>query len=156
MSKMFDLFEYRPGQLWGSSLPETREDLQKIADAGVKVVVSLESRFGFPDFSEFDLEQHRISIPDFGIPSDDNVRKFVKIVRGALDQGRPVLIHCLAGCGRTGTMMALAEVYLFDSADGQAAIDRVRKSRSCAIETDGQERSVLMHAENPLDDLRAM
>ncbi|MFW9799348.1 MAG: protein-tyrosine phosphatase family protein [Candidatus Thorarchaeota archaeon] len=150
---MFDLFEHRPGQLWGASLPETREDLQKIIDAGVKVVISLEARFGFPDFSEFSLEQHRISIPDFGIPSDDNVRKFVKIVQEALNHDKPVLIHCLAGCGRTGTMMALAEVYLYGSTDGRAAIDRVRKSRPCAVETDGQERSILKHAKNPLDIL---
>ncbi len=154
MNTMIDLFEHRTGQLWGSSLPETREDLQKIADAGVKVVISLESRFGFPDFSEFDLEQHRISIPDFGIPSDDNVRELVTIVREALDENKPVLIHCLAGCGRTGTMMALAEVYLYDSSNGRTAIDRVRKSRPCAVETDGQEESVLMHAKNPLDILR--
>ncbi|MHA2432256.1 MAG: protein-tyrosine phosphatase family protein [Candidatus Thorarchaeota archaeon] len=154
MNTMLDMFEHRPGELWGSALPETREDLERIVDAGIKVMISLESRFGFPDFSGLELEQHHITVPDFGIPSDDNVREFVTIVEDALKQGKPVLIHCLAGCGRTGTMMALAEVYLYDSADGRAAIDRVRKSRPCAIETDGQEEVIVKHAEMPIADLR--
>jgi protein-tyrosine phosphatase len=117
-------------------------------------MISLESRFGFPDFSGLELEQHHITIPDFGIPSDDNVREFVTVVKDALGQGKPVLVHCLAGCGRTGTMLALAEVYLYDSTDGKSAIDRVRKSRPCAIETDGQEETIIKHADMPIAELK--
>ncbi|MHA2119333.1 MAG: phosphatase domain-containing putative toxin [Candidatus Thorarchaeota archaeon] len=150
---MFQIFEHRTGELWGSSLPETSDDLKQIADAGIKVVISLESRFGFPDFSEFDLEHHRISIPDFDIPSEQNVREFVDIVKTALSQGKSVLVHCLAGCGRTGTMLALAEVYIYGQTEGRDAIDFVRKIRSCAIETSGQEESIKDHAANPLQGL---
>ncbi|MHA2141497.1 MAG: protein-tyrosine phosphatase family protein [Candidatus Thorarchaeota archaeon] len=147
------MFEHRSGELWGSSLPETNSDLQKIADAGIKVVVSLESRFGYPDFSEYGLEHHQISIPDFDIPSEQNVREFVDIVKTALNQGKSVLVHCLAGCGRTGTMLAIAEVYLYGETKGHNAIDTVRKTRSCAIETSGQEESIKAHAANPLQGL---
>ncbi|MFW9801815.1 MAG: protein-tyrosine phosphatase family protein [Candidatus Thorarchaeota archaeon] len=150
---MFQLFEHRPGELWGASLPETINDLQQIADAGIKVIISLESRFGFPDFSEFDLEHHQILIPDFEIPSEQNVREFVEIVKNALNQRKPVLIHCLAGCGRTGTMLAIAEVYLYGQTDGLDAIESVRKSRPCAVETAGQEDSIKAHAANPLRGL---
>ena len=151
---MFQIFEHRPGEIWGSSLPETSSDLKQIADAGIKVVISLESRFGFPDFSEFGLEHHQISIPDFDIPSEHNVREFVDIVKTALSQGKPVLVHCLAGCGRTGTMLAIAEVYLYGQTEGRDAIDLVRKNRSCAIETSGQEESIKTHAVNPLRGLK--
>ena len=154
MNTMFDMFEHRPGELWGSALPETRRDLQGIVDAGIKVMISLESRFGFPDLSELELEQHHITIPDFGIPSPDIVREFVTIVKGSFEKGKPVLVHCLAGCGRTGTMLGLAEVYLYDSTDGKSAIDRVRRSRPCAIETDGQEEVIIKHAETPIADLK--
>ncbi|MGD9382392.1 MAG: dual specificity protein phosphatase family protein [Candidatus Thorarchaeota archaeon] len=150
---MFQIFEHRTGELWGSSLPETSEDLKQIADAGIKVVISLESRFGFPDFSEFDLEHHQISIPDFDIPSEQNVRQFVDIVKAALSQGKSVLVHCLAGCGRTGTMLAIAEVYIYGQTKGRDAIELVRKTRSCAIETPGQEKSIEVHATNPLQGL---
>ncbi len=150
---MFQLFEHRPGELWGSSLPENNDDLQQIAEAGIKVVVSLESRFGFPDFSEFDLEHHQISIPDFDIPSEQNVREFVDILKTALSQDKPVLVHCLAGCGRTGTMLAIAEVYIYGQTEGLDAIDFVRKTRPCAIETSGQEESIKDHAANPLSGL---
>jgi atypical dual specificity phosphatase len=151
---VFQIFEHRPGELWGSSLPETDTDLQNIAEAGIKVVISLESRFGFPDFSKYGLEHHQISIPDFDIPSEQNVKELVSIVKAALSQKKPVLVHCLAGCGRTGTMLALIEVYIYGQADGQTAIDIVRKSRSCAIETSGQEESIIHHAANPLPGLK--
>ena len=150
---MFQLFEHKIGELWGSALPENRTDLQQISDAGIKVVISLESRFGFPDFSEFNLEHHQISIPDFDIPSEQNVREFIDILKSALNQSKPVLVHCLAGCGRTGTMLAIAEVYLYGQAKGRDVIDSVRKSRPCAIETSGQEESIEAHAANPLQGL---
>jgi atypical dual specificity phosphatase len=150
---MFQLFEHRPGELWGASLPESNDDLQIIADAGIKVVVSLESRFGFPNFSEFGIEHHQISIPDFDIPSDQNVKEFVGIVKTALSQDKPVLVHCLAGCGRTGTMLAIAEIYVYGQTEGRDVIASVRKTRSCAIETSGQEESIKTHAANPLQGL---
>ncbi|MFX1262774.1 MAG: protein-tyrosine phosphatase family protein [Promethearchaeota archaeon] len=150
---LFQLFEHRPGELWGASLPETINDLQQIVDAGIRVVISLESRFGFPDFSEFDIEHHQISIPDFDIPSEPNVREFVNIVKTALHQKKPVLVHCLAGCGRTGTMLAIAEIYLYGQTNGLDAIESVRKSRPCAVETKGQEDNIKAHAENPLQGL---
>jgi atypical dual specificity phosphatase len=124
-----------------------------MVEAGIKVVVSLESRFGFPDFPDFDLEHHQISIPDFDIPSEQNVRDFVNIVKAALSQEKPLLVHCLAGCGRTGTMLAIAEVYLYGQNKGRDAIDSVRKNRPCAIETSGQVESIEAHAANPLQGL---
>lgn len=147
------MFEHRSGKLWGASLPESRRDLEQISKAGVKVVVSLESRYGFPDFTGLGLEHYKIPVPDFGIPTHENVREFMTILQNSLNQEKPVLVHCLAGCGRTGTMLALAEVYFFGERDGHSAINNVRNTRPCAIETDGQEKVIHEHAKNPAKDL---
>ncbi|MFX1367662.1 MAG: protein-tyrosine phosphatase family protein [Promethearchaeota archaeon] len=148
-----DLFEYKRGELWGSALPTTEEDMNELVEAGIDYVISFEERFGLPDFDDYDIEHYSIVIQDFSIPSDENVVEFIRVVDRALKRGKSVLVHCLGGCGRTGTMLALAEIYLYGENDGLAAIRKVRTVRPCAIETDGQEAMILEHARNPLKKL---
>jgi atypical dual specificity phosphatase len=147
------LYEFKSGTLWGSSFPYTRKDAEEIAAKGIKVVISLETDYPLPDFGEFDIEHYELPVSDFGAPSNEVVVKFINILRNAQSAGTPVLIHCLAGCGRTGTMLALAEIYLYGEQKGNRAIRKVRRVRSCAIETVSQKQAILKHAKNPLSEL---
>ena len=147
------LFEYKTGTIWGSSHPVLREDVEEMKARGIKVVISLETNYSFPDFTEFNIDHHEIAVSDFGVPSDATIIKFISILRKALSEGKPVLIHCLAGCGRTGTMLALVEIYLYDERNGKRAIQKVRDARPCAIETLPQEQLIHRHAENPISEL---
>jgi atypical dual specificity phosphatase len=147
------LFEYKAGTIWGSSHPFLREDIEEMKARGIKVVISLETNYSFPDFTEFGIDHHEIAVSDFGVPSDATIMKFIRILRKALSEGKPVLIHCLAGCGRTGTMLALVEIYLYGERNGDRAIQMVRKARPCAIETLPQEQVIHRHATNPISEL---
>ena len=147
------LYEYKAGVLWGSSLPSTRMDAEEIKANGIKVVISLETDYPFPDFAEFGIEHHKIPVSDFGAPTKGAVIEFIEILREAKSEEKPVLVHCYAGCGRTGTMLALAEIYLYGERRGSQAIRRVRNIRSCAIETIPQEQAIHRHAKNPLPEL---
>ena len=88
------------------------------------------------------------------MPSDDLVTRVITVVHDALKDNRPVLVHCLAGCGRTGSILALIEIYLYGERDGDKAIARVREHRPCAIETKEQEEVIRRHASNPLERLK--
>ena len=147
------LYEFKAGVLWGSSLPSTRNDVEEMNANGIKVVISLETDYPFPDFAELDIAHYEIPVCDFGAPTEAAVIKFIEILRKSLSEGKPVLVHCYAGCGRTGTMLALAEIYLYGERRGSQAIRKVRKVRSCAIETLPQEQAIHRHAENPLPEL---
>lgn len=145
-----DIFEYKRGELFGSALPMSANDIEELEEAGIDFVISLEERFGLPEFSDLGIEHVNIVVPDFSIPSDENVIEFIRTVDRALKKGKTVLVHCLGGCGRTGTMLALAEIYIYGEKDGNAAIKKVRSVRPCAIETEGQEAAIIAHAKNPL------
>ncbi|NHI83853.1 MAG: hypothetical protein EAX81_06100 [Candidatus Thorarchaeota archaeon] len=148
-----DLFEFKRGELFGSALPSSAEDLEELEEAGIDFVISLELISELPDFSELEIEHVTIPIPDFSSPSDENVIEFIRAVDRALKKRKTILVHCLGGCGRTGTMLALAEIYIYGERDGQTVINKVRSVRPCAIETEGQERTVMNHAKNPLKRL---
>ncbi|MHA1903412.1 MAG: protein-tyrosine phosphatase family protein [Candidatus Thorarchaeota archaeon] len=139
--------------MWGSSLPYSEDDLEEIVAKGIQVVISLETSYALPDFSKVNINHHKFSFTDFGVPSDDLVTRVITVIHDALKDNKPVLVHCLAGCGRTGTILALIEIYLYGERDGDKAISKVREHRSCAIETKGQEEVIRRHASNPLASL---
>jgi atypical dual specificity phosphatase len=64
----------------------------------------------------------------------------VAAIRNALAQGERVAVHCAAGLGRTGTLLAAFLVSQGESADN--AISRVRAVRPGSVETLEQEQAV--------------
>ena len=102
---------------------------------------------------------HFVSWPDHGIPSDAvNVLSFLCEVNSrselfkseALNPG-PIVVHCSAGIGRTGTFI-IVDILLhlinkqgFDvEIDIQKSIQMLRAQRSGMVQTEGQYRFVYM------------
>lgn len=59
-------------------------------------------------------------------------------IRASLVSGGRVAVHCRAGCGRTG-MVAL-RLMVETGEPAAAALERLRATRPCAVETDAQYR----------------
>ena len=80
----------------------------------------------------------RYSIPilDFHAPTIAQLFKF-SILMESVSPGSKVLIHCQGGIGRTGTMGAA--YWIIKGMTPDAAVERVRKARSGAVETTDQE-----------------
>jgi atypical dual specificity phosphatase len=77
-----------------------------------------------------------LPIADGGAPRQEQADEVVRFVRLERAAGRPVAIHCEAGLGRTGTVLATYLIAEGDSAKG--AIGRVRAVEKMAIETPQQ------------------
>ena len=71
-------------------------------------------------------------------PSMDQALRFVSFVDRMHAQNRPVIVHCEAGLGRTGTILA---TYLISQGkSAEMAISEIRAVQSHAIETERQFR----------------
>ena len=84
----------------------------------------LEIQAGIGAFSHKVIQYHYMNWPDFGVPdSPVPLVDLVNIVRGDLSSLRGVcLVHCSAGVGRTGTMIALNKI-IEDIEGGAQVVD---------------------------------
>jgi Cyclin-dependent kinase inhibitor 3 (CDKN3) len=122
------------------------DDLAAIAAWSPRVVVSLAqagelAAHGALTLGEalgaWDIAHRHFPIVDYGAP--DAAAEWAGLaaaLHGALDDGQRVLVHCMGGCGRSG-MVALRLMVERGEAP-QAALERLRIARPCAVETDGQ------------------
>lgn len=91
------------------------------------------------DLQEMGTRWVHLPVPDFGIPDPDVDQQWIgasKTALSALEGGGRVLIHCRGGCGRSG--MAVLRLMIAAGESPEAALERLRVIRPCAVETDAQ------------------
>ena len=135
--------------LAGLAEPEGLEDLAWLRRHGIDVLISLtEVPPARRDVNDAGLMTVHIPIPDMTAPTVRQFELFVETVGRAKRSGMGVAVHCAAGKGRTGTM--LAGYFVASGLSADAAIDRVRTLRPGSIETPEQEDAVRLYAEGRL------
>ncbi|HEY3324591.1 MAG TPA: dual specificity protein phosphatase 23 [Planctomycetota bacterium] len=138
------------GVLAGMERPGTfaklREDLEFLKENKIHAIVSLTERGLEKAFiEEFGFRYLHMPVTDFTAPTFEQIQKFLAFQRRAEADGLATVVHCGAGLGRTGTMLACALVSRGSPAE--AAIDKIRTLRPYSIETVEQEDCVRYFAE---------
>jgi len=123
-------------------------DLQTIQAWGASAVLSLVephefARLGVPDFAQAiastPLQWLPVPITDMATPGAATLaawRTQGPALLRALGQGQRVLVHCAAGLGRTG--MLVAKLLVLHGVSAEEAIAQVRRARPGTIETEAQ------------------
>ncbi|MGH2355819.1 MAG: dual specificity protein phosphatase family protein [Chloroflexota bacterium] len=129
------------GELAGASRPQTDDALAVLRAAGIRALLSL-SEQPLPGelLEKHGLQAEHLPIADFTAPTIPQAEQAVVAIHRFRDAGLPVAVHCGAGLGRTGTILACYLVW--QGMPAEDAIATVRARRPGSVETPEQEAVV--------------
>lgn len=129
------------GMQWPGLLSDESTDLNGLAALGVQQLVSLtEEPFDSRKLSAFGIQSVHFPIPDMGVPLRDAAAALCVRICTWIDAGRPTVVHCKAGLGRTGTLLAC--VLVARGFDSVRAIHHVRQVNPRYIQSEAQLKFV--------------
>lgn len=127
------------------------EDIRTIHDNHISAVVCLLSVdelefYGVKNlksaYEDSGLRTYFLPILDQSVPTVEETKKVLNWIHGFIENSQNVMIHCVGGLGRTGT---IAACYLIEycNTEPEEAIEYVRKARSPrAVESDRQKEFI--------------
>ena len=84
------------------------------------------------------FQYHHFNVPDYGVPTDAQIERFLDLMDEHHQANEAVVVHCVAGCGRTGQfIIAWCAKAGFIPADTDP-VQWIRARRKCCLETSEQ------------------
>ena len=120
---------------WGAEALVTLMELDELGSYGIGNLPELAVRAG--------LRHIHLPIPDMDVPDTGFEQAWIEAgaeLRGTLTSGGRIVLHCLAGLGRTGTIASRLLIEL--GMEPESAIRAVRAARPGTIQTIAQESYV--------------
>jgi protein-tyrosine phosphatase len=133
-----------PYILAASGIPLDAKDLSSLHAQGIRAMLSLteHSLLTFREITpallnELDITYLHVPIPDQHPPTSEQAQHILHLIKTMAAQQRPLLIHCHAGVGRTGTILHL--YYLAQGRSWDETKAKIRATRvQCLLLADEQ------------------
>ena len=127
-------------KLAGSAIPTSFDEIKWALAEGVKSIVTIREEPLDEDWIK-DVNYLHIHSNDMGVPEFDDLTRAVDFIHERITNNEPVMVHCLAGLGRTGTILA-CYLIKYEKLSADDSIQRVRESRPGSIQSFPQEEII--------------
>jgi atypical dual specificity phosphatase len=127
--------------LAASAEPAGPEQLAWLRGQGIDILVTLtEEPLPRTWVDGAGLLSVHVPVPDMDVPTVEQIEQVMSVIDKAKTGNMGVSVHCLAGRGRTGTI--LAAYFVRQGLSAKDAMKRVRELRPGSIEVSEQEDAI--------------
>ena len=131
-------------KLAGSAIPTSKDEINWLHEQGVKSIVTIREE-PLDENWVGEMKYLHVHSNDMGVPTFDDLRNSVDFIHQRIENDEPVMVHCLAGLGRTGTILA-CYLIKYEKMSAQDAIQHVREKRHGSIQSFAQEELIFQYA----------
>jgi atypical dual specificity phosphatase len=136
------------GKLAGSGMPMNYSQFLWVMTHGIKVIVTvrevpLPSKW-FSNGNGDDVDYFHLRVEDYSAPSLEEIDNTIDYIQQQISKNKPVMVHCAAGRGRTGTILA-AYLIKKENVTANQAIKKIRSIRPGSIQSNQQEMALYMY-----------
>ncbi|PWU80677.1 MAG: protein tyrosine phosphatase [Candidatus Nitrosopolaris wilkensis] len=140
-------------KLAGSGIPMTYSQFLWVLAHGIKTIITvrevpLPEHWLTNNINHYinnngsDLEYLHLKVEDYGAPSLEQLDITVDYIKKQIDSEKPVMVHCAAGKGRTGTILAAYLLKEEENLGAEKAIMRIRMLRPGSVQSETQKRCI--------------
>lgn len=130
-------------KLSGSGLPVSRREFGWLLRHGIKSIVTVRE-IPLPSGWTKGVNYLHLRVDDYDAPSLEELDRTVNFIDTQITNERPVNVHCAAGRGRTGLILA-AYLLKKENLDAEEAVDKIRHLRPGSIQSEVQEVAITMY-----------
>jgi atypical dual specificity phosphatase len=127
-------------KLAGSAIPTSKDEIKWLEEQGVKSIVTIREEPLDENWIE-KMKYLHVQSNDMGVPEFNDLVFAIDFIHRTIEENKPVMVHCLAGLGRTGTLLA-CYLIKYENMSADDAVQKVREERPGSIQSFSQEEII--------------
>ena len=127
-------------KLAGSGIPTTLDEFDWLLTQGVKSIVTMTEKSLPGDWTQ-KIDYLHIPTADFHAPNMEEIDSAVEFIQNQIQNNQSVMVHCAAGLGRAGTILACYFIK-YKKLSAIQAIKKMRDERRGSMKSEVEELAI--------------